>query len=244
MLFGEIGAGQPVHGRCRSPAHRSVRAGWPCACARRARRGNRRRWRSRRSPSGIADGCASESRASPSRCHSVFGQERHMHRGGLVRCGRARPGQRPARRGSRRCGARPHQQPPSGRRRERDRDLQLRVIAAAGALVGLRPAVVEHILAARMGLGIAGHRADQRGRPAPARAGAWAASRRAAGPMPDSSRQARKSCEDEGIVSALAAVWRRRSTWSARAPRRNYARTLARRPTARCDSSYRDDLQP
>jgi hypothetical protein len=43
-----------------------------------------------------------------------------------------------------------HQKPRAGRRRERNRDLQLRVIVAARALIGVRPGMVEDIFALRM----------------------------------------------------------------------------------------------
>ena len=42
----------------------------------------------------------------------------------------------------------------AGHRRERNRDLQLGIIGPAGALEGVRPAVVEHIFALAMGLQI------------------------------------------------------------------------------------------
>ena len=54
-------------------------------------------------------------------------------------------------------GGRAHQQPPAGRRRERHRHLELGVVLAAGALVGLGPAAVEHVFAPRMRFQIAGH---------------------------------------------------------------------------------------
>ena len=54
----------------------------------------------------------------------------------------------------------PDQQPPAGRRRERHRDLELRVVVAAGALIGLGPAVVEDVFALRMRFQIAGHDAE------------------------------------------------------------------------------------
>ena len=52
------------------------------------------------------------------------------------------------------------QQAAAGRRRERHRDLQLRIIAAAGALIGVGPAGIEDVFAARMGLEIARRDAD------------------------------------------------------------------------------------
>ncbi len=58
--------------------------------------------------------------------------------------------------------SRPHQQPAPARRRERHRDLQLRVIAAAGSLVGFGPAAVEDVFAARVALEVAGRGAKQR----------------------------------------------------------------------------------
>ena len=54
------------------------------------------------------------------------------------------------------------QKPASGCRRERHGDLQLWIIAAAGALVGLGPAAVEHIFAARMAFDVAGRGGEQR----------------------------------------------------------------------------------
>ena len=51
--------------------------------------------------------------------------------------------------------ARPDQEPRSGRRRKRHRDLQFRVIAAAGMGIGFGPAGVEHVFAARMAFEIA-----------------------------------------------------------------------------------------
>ena len=59
-----------------------------------------------------------------------------------------------------------HQEPPAGRRRERHRDLELGVVLAAGALIGFGPAAVEDVFAARVRFQIAGHRADERRRPA------------------------------------------------------------------------------
>ena len=56
----------------------------------------------------------------------------------------------------------PHQEPAAGRRRERHRDLQFRVIAAAGMRIGLRPAVVEHVFAARVALEVAGRGGNER----------------------------------------------------------------------------------
>src|SRR5689334_15273363 len=58
------------------------------------------------------------------------GRERFLHRGGL------------------RTG--PREEARAGRRRERHADLELRVVAAPGALIGIGPAMVEDILALRM----------------------------------------------------------------------------------------------
>ncbi len=54
-----------------------------------------------------------------------------------------------------------HQQARAGGRRERDRYLQLRVIASASVLIGFRPAAIEHVFAARVRLEVAGHDARQ-----------------------------------------------------------------------------------
>ena len=75
--------------------------------------------------------------------------------------------------------ARAHQQAAAGRRRERHRDLELRIIAAAGALIGLGPAAVEHVFAARMRFQIAGRDARALRRRCLPREGAAAASRSA-----------------------------------------------------------------
>ena len=45
----------------------------------------------------------------------------------------------------------------AGRRRKGNRGLQFRIIAAARAFIGIRPAAVEHVLALRMRFQIAGH---------------------------------------------------------------------------------------
>ena len=85
-----------------------------------------------------------------------------------------------------------------GRRRERHRDLQLGVVAAAGALIGFGPAMVEHVFAARMGFHVAGHGADNRASASP-RVDAAAASRRGpdrAGPF----QRGQEIMRDEWIV--------------------------------------------
>ena len=58
--------------------------------------------------------------------------------------------------------ARLDQEPASGRRRERHGDLELRIIVAAGALVGLGPAAVEDVFAARVAFDVAGRGGEQR----------------------------------------------------------------------------------
>ena len=52
------------------------------------------------------------------------------------------------------------QQPRTGNGRERHRDLELRIVAPAGALVGVGPAVVEDVLALGVGLRVAGRSGD------------------------------------------------------------------------------------
>ena len=54
------------------------------------------------------------------------------------------------------------QEPASGHRRERHRDLELWIIAAAGALIGLGPAAVEHIFTARVAFDVAGRGGERR----------------------------------------------------------------------------------
>ena len=56
----------------------------------------------------------------------------------------------------------PHQQPSSRRRREGYRDLELRVVAAAGAGERFRPAGVEHVFTARVALEVARRGGEER----------------------------------------------------------------------------------
>ena len=99
---------------------------------------------------------------SPSSAPLRLGHERHMHAEKRRAACRVPPGLAPApgrwrrRRRPVPPGARP------GRRRERHCDLQFRVIAAAGALIGFGPAAIEHIFAERMGFKVARHDADER----------------------------------------------------------------------------------
>ena len=175
--LGQVGAGEPSAPRCRAPAPPCARGGWSCACARRARRGSRRSWRSRHSPNGIAGRCAAGSRARRAARHS--GSVRKVtcaEDSSLAVVISTRASARAAAHGLRqRAGA--GEQARAGHRRERHRHLQLGVIVAAGALEGLGPAVVEDIFAARMALHVAGRGAEQRavGRLRPA--GGAAASR-------------------------------------------------------------------
>ena len=57
--------------------------------------------------------------------------------------------------------ARSREQPAACCRRERHGHLELRIIAASGALIGLRPAMIENVFAARMGFHVAGDGAEQ-----------------------------------------------------------------------------------
>jgi hypothetical protein len=70
-----------------------------------------------------------------------------------------RIGQRRAHRVGLRTGT--HQKAAAGCRREWHRDLKFWVVAAAGALIGVGPAVVEDIFALRVGFHIARHGAEQ-----------------------------------------------------------------------------------
>ena len=92
----------------------------------------------------------------------VFGREGDVYAGRAVDAAKLDEpaGERLARIARVRTG--PHQEPAAGRRRERHRDLQFRIIVAAGVGIGLRPAVVEHIFAARMALQVAGRRGNER----------------------------------------------------------------------------------
>ena len=54
------------------------------------------------------------------------------------------------------------QQARAGRRRKGNRGLQFRIIASAGAFIGIGPAAVEHVFALRVGFQIAGHNAGDR----------------------------------------------------------------------------------
>ena len=90
-----------------------------------------------------------------------FGQEGDMGRGKVI-AGRdfaQRIGQRAAHRVMKRAG--PGQQTRAGHRRERHGHLQFGIIGAAGALEGVRPAMVEHVFAARMGFYVTGRGAHQ-----------------------------------------------------------------------------------
>ena len=65
------------------------------------------------------------------------------------------------RRGSAALARRSNQEARAGDRRERHRDLELRVITPAGAVIGIGPGMVEDIFAHGMGLEIAGRGAEE-----------------------------------------------------------------------------------
>ena len=84
-----------------------------------------------------------------------FGREGDMNAGGVVHA--AEFDQAGDQRGARFTGLRAgaHQEPAAGGGRKRHRDLELRVIAAAGAHIGFRPTGVEDVFAARVTLEVA-----------------------------------------------------------------------------------------
>ena len=88
------------------------------------------------------------------------------------------------------------QQPRTGDGRERHRDLELRIVAPAGALVGVGPAVVEDVLALAMGLRVAGRSGDDLAgavpRPGHAPAASPSARRRSPNPRAPTGRRARR----------------------------------------------------
>ena len=165
-----------------------------------------------------------------------------MHRG---RFAQAASSIRPAREAApHRIGAlaRRDEQPPARRGRERHRHLQLRIIAAAGALIGVGPAGIEHVFAARVRFQIARHDAGDRAvvgfgdemlrLPAGARRGR-------AGRL----QGGQESMRDEGVIGANLRVpiadWRRRPTarpecprWSARPGCANQSLASVLRPKA------------
>ncbi len=123
------------------------------------------------------------------------------------------------------------QQPRTGHGRERHRDLELRIVAPAGALVGVGPAVVEDVLALAMGLRVAGRRGDDlAGPPASTRICTGCQPERPP-TQPESSSADRKACETKGLwVSAGCAGrvsdrpgWRARPTARPRRPSRQPA---------------------
>ena len=92
----------------------------------------------------------------------VFGRESDVHAGRAVDAAKLdEPADQSLARIAR-VPAGPHQQPAAGRRRERYRDLQFRIVVAAGVVIGLGPAVVEHVFAARVALEIAGRGGNER----------------------------------------------------------------------------------
>ena len=104
-LFGQVGAGQPMHADAGLPPHRAARGGWPCACARRARRESRRSCHSRHSASGIAGRCVAGIRWLAEQLPFRLGQERDVRRGGVALAAQCdQPGGQRAARSSSACG--------------------------------------------------------------------------------------------------------------------------------------------
>src|SRR5438105_6821662 len=90
-----------------------------------------------------------------------FGQKSYVRRGGFAAPAHFAESLRQRVLDERQIGAWPQQQTPSRRRSERDRNLELRIVASTGALVGICPAVVEDIFTLRVGFHIGGHCADE-----------------------------------------------------------------------------------
>ena len=83
--------------------------------------------------------------------------EGDVQRGGLEPVGQRRRGLQQERLALGPVRAIAHQQPPTRNRREGHGGLQLRIVAAAGALIGVGPGVIENIFAVGMRFQIAGH---------------------------------------------------------------------------------------
>ena len=105
---------------------------------------------------------------------------------------------RPSARGRRRIGSVTDQEPAAGRRRERHRHLEFGIVAAAGALIGVGPAAIEDVFAARMALEIARRRGDQR---AVGRLASTCCGCQPVRPPTDfeASKADRKSCDKKGL---------------------------------------------
>ena len=112
------------------------------------------------------------------------------------------------------------QEPPPGDRRERRSDLEFGIVAPAGALVGVGPGVIEHVLALAMALEIAGGGGDH----APARVFDDDMRRRPARAAADRARsleRVEKGVGDEWVEPfALGLLGRAARRIGARVPRR------------------------
>ena len=158
--FGEIRTGQPMHA---DAGRERVRAFAPDGLA--LARGERRQERIEAGVAGVlpmellvrALEVAARAQQVPFR----LGREGDVNRRGAS--APADIGERVGKMRAHRVGVRPRarEQSAAGRGRERHGNLQLRIVAAPGPLVGVRPAMVEDVFAARMGLHIAGDGAEQ-----------------------------------------------------------------------------------
>jgi hypothetical protein len=81
----------------------------------------------------------------------------HMHGGGIGRVAERHQAARERRSDLLVIDAITDQQPRTGRGRKGHRGLKFWIIASTGALIGIRPAAVEHVFALRMRFQIAGH---------------------------------------------------------------------------------------
>src|SRR5205085_2071043 len=90
----------------------------------------------------------------------VLRREGDVNRGGLAQAGKLDEPRRQARPYAVGAWSRRREKPAPGRRRERHRHLKLRIVTAARVLVGLRPAGIEHVFAARMGFEVARRNAE------------------------------------------------------------------------------------
>src|SRR5690606_16904847 len=112
----------------------------------------------------VPDEHAALARQEPGRLESRplrFGRKKAMHGRRVELVAKRRGGAEQRRRDPVGAGGIADEQPSSGRRRERDRRDELRVIAASGPLVRVRPAPVEHELAVGIVLEVERQRADE-----------------------------------------------------------------------------------
>ena len=156
MGFGDVGAGQPVD-------FEAVREGLAAFAADRLALA-----RGQRGEEGVEIGIAVilpvkltvgalQETALAEMMPFVFGDEGPVRRGGArLATEFDRAGDQPVA-VRRHRGAGPDQEPAPRRRRERHADLELGIIAPAGALIGIGPAIIEDIFAHRMGLQIGRH---------------------------------------------------------------------------------------